>query len=160
RAAPGTPAARSIATRLGWLDVGRTMAGEIERAERLAHQARQERVAAVYLLGMGGSSLCAEVLRSVYGVADGSPDLVVLDTTDEQPVTAAAGRLDPARTWFIVASKSGGTVEVLSLERYFRAHVSRTLGSRAGRQFVAITDPGTELQQHATTNGYREVFLN
>ena len=159
-AAPGTADARSIATRLGWLDVGRTMAGELERVERLAHAARQERVRAVFLLGMGGSSLCAEVLRSVYGVAEGLPELFVLDTTDEQTVTAAAARMDPARTWFIVASKSGGTVEVVSLERYFRARVASALGARAGRQFVAITDPGTRLQQHATTNGYREVFLN
>jgi hypothetical protein len=85
---------------------------------------------------------------------------VVLDTTDEQTITSAAARLDPARTWFVVASKSGSTVEVTSLERYFRAQVSASLATRAGRQFIAITDPGTSLQQHATTLGYREVFLN
>jgi glucose-6-phosphate isomerase len=159
-AAPGSAEARSISTRLGWLDVGRTMASEIERVARLAHEARQERVQAVYLLGMGGSSLCAEVLRSVFGVAEGHPELVVLDTTDELTITTAAARMDPARTWFIVASKSGGTVEVASLERYFRARVSTAVRTPPGRQFVAITDPGTSLQQLATTQGYREVFLN
>ena len=159
-AAPGTAEARSITTRLGWLDVARTMAGEVERVARLAHAARQERIQTVYLLGMGGSSLCAEVVRSVYGVREGYPELFVLDTTDEQTITEAAARMDPARTLFIVASKSGGTVEVVSLERYFRERVASVLGKHAGRQFVAITDPGTELQQHGTTTGYREVFLN
>ena len=159
-ATPATVEARSIATRLGWLDVSRTMAGELERVARLAHAARGERVKAVYLLGMGGSSLCAEVLQSVYGVAEGSPELFVLDTTDEQTITAAAARIDPARTWFIVASKSGGTVEVASLERFFRAKIASAAGNKAGRPFIAITDPGTALQQLATTNGYREVFLN
>lgn len=159
-AGPGSADARSISTRLGWLDVATTMAPELERVARLAEAARQERVQAVYLLGMGGSSLCAEVLRAVYGVADGYPELFVLDTTDEETITAAAERMDPERTMFIVASKSGGTVEVASLERYFRARVSGAVQSRPGRQFVAITDPGTALQQLATSNGYREVFLN
>jgi glucose-6-phosphate isomerase len=159
-ATPGTADARAIATRLGWLDVARTMAGELERVARLAHAARGERVKAVYLLGMGGSSLCAEVLCSVYGTADGFPQLFVLDTTDEQTITTAGARMDAARTWFIVASKSGGTVEVASLERFFRAKISSATGNKAGRQFIAITDPGTALQQLATTHGYREVFLN
>lgn len=157
---PGTPDARSIATRLGWLDVPRTMSGELERVARLAHEARQEGVGAVYLLGMGGSSLCAEVLRSVNGVKDGYPELFVLDTTDEHAITGAASRMDPARTWFIVASKSGGTVEVVSLERFFRERVASAVRAHAGRQFIAITDPGTGLQQLATTHGYRAVFLN
>jgi glucose-6-phosphate isomerase len=159
-AQPGTADARSIATRLGWLDVARTMSGEIERVARLAHQARQERIRAVYLLGMGGSSLCAEVIRSVFGVKEDYPELFVLDTTDEHAISAAAGRMDAARTWFIVASKSGGTVEVVSLERFFRDRVAADVTTPAGRHFIAITDPGTELQQRATTNGYREVFLN
>jgi glucose-6-phosphate isomerase len=159
-ATPGTSEARSITTRLGWLDVARTMSGELERVARLAHEARRDRIKEVYLLGMGGSSLCAEVLRSVYGVGEGYPELFVLDTTDERTITPAAARMDPARTWFIVASKSGGTVEVASLERFFRARIASALGNHAGRQFVAITDPGTALQQLATTNGYREVFLN
>jgi glucose-6-phosphate isomerase len=160
RAAPGSADARSIGARLGWLDVARTMRPEIERVARLAHEARRERVTAVYLLGMGGSSLCAEVLRTVHGVADGHPDLVVLDTTDERTIATAAARMDPARTWFIVASKSGSTVEVASLERYFRERVAADVRTRPGRQFIAITDPGTPLQQLATTAEYREVFLN
>ena len=159
-AAPGSTAARSVSTRLGWLDVDRTMTPELDRVQRLAEAARRERIRAVYLLGMGGSSLCAEVMRSVYGAAEGYPDLLVLDTTDEHSILAAAAAMDARRTWFIVASKSGSTVEVSSLERFFRARVAATVGAQAGKQFIAITDPGTVLQQHATANGYREVFLN
>ncbi len=158
--APATPAAGSIASRLGWLDVARTMAPHLDRVAALGAAARREHVEAVYLLGMGGSSLCAEVLRSVHGVAPGHPDLFVLDTTDETTVTTAAGRLNPGRTWFIVASKSGGTVEVASLERYFWDRLSASLGPLAGQHFIAITDPGTALEKLAQSRGYGEVFLN
>ena len=70
---------------------------------------------------MGGSSLCAEVLASVFGVAEGYPHLFVLDTTDERTITSAASRLEPGETVFLVSSKSGGTVEVASMERFFWA---------------------------------------
>jgi glucose-6-phosphate isomerase len=159
-AAPGTADARSIGTRLGWLDVAQTMAPHLDRVVALGAAAKEERVEAVYLLGMGGSSLCAEVLRSVYGVAGGHPELFVLDTTDERTISAAAGRMDPARTWFLVASKSGGTVEVASMERFFWSKMRAALGDTAGRHFVAITDPETALQTLAGSRRYREVFVN
>ncbi|MGH8638686.1 MAG: hypothetical protein ACREUZ_16235, partial [Burkholderiales bacterium] len=159
-AAAESDAARSISTRLGWLDVGKTMPPHLERVARLGEEARAERIEAVYLLGMGGSSLCAEVLRSVYGEAAGSPALHVLDTTDERTITSAAARMDPGRTWILVASKSGGTVEVATMERFFWARVTDALGDKAGRQFIAITDPGTALEKLAATRGYRETFIN
>ena len=152
--------ARSIATRLGWLDVPTTMAQHLDRAARLGRAAREERVEAVYLLGMGGSSLCAEVFRTAHGIAAGQPELFVLDTTDELTITSAAARMDPARNWFVVASKSGGTVEVSSMEKFFWQHMHRALGDDAGRHFIAITDPGTPLQTLASDRGYRETFLN
>jgi glucose-6-phosphate isomerase len=159
-ATPGSADARSIATRLGWLDVARTMQPELERVARVAYAARQERIEAVYLLGMGGSSLCAQVLRRVFRTGEKHPELFVMDTTDEYTIVREAGRMQPARTWFLVASKSGGTVEVASLERYFRGQVSAALGPQPGKQFIAITDPGTTLHELATSSGYREVFLN
>ena len=159
-AAPGSAAAKSIEARLGWLDVGRTMTPELPRVTRLAAQAFDRKIDAVYLLGMGGSSLCAEVMRSVLGIAPGYPDLHVLDTTDERTVTGAAAQLDPARALFLVASKSGGTVEVASLEKFFWARMTQALGADAGRHFVAITDPGTALQRLAETRGYLETFQN
>jgi glucose-6-phosphate isomerase len=160
KAEPNSDAARSITSRLGWLDVGATMRPHLDRLTALGHAAREEGVRDVYLLGMGGSSLCAEVLRSVYGVASGFPDLHVLDTTDERTLTQAAARMDPERTWFVVASKSGGTVEVASMERFFWQHVSAARGNKAGRQFIAVTDPGTALEKLAATRGYRDAFIN
>lgn len=159
-AAQGSADARSIETRLGWLDVGKTMADEVERVRQFGEEIRGEVFTAAYLLGMGGSSLCAEVLRSVFGIAAGFPELTVLDTTDELTLTTAAARMDLARTLFIVASKSGGTVEVASMERFFWEKANGALGDRAGRQFIAITDPGTALQKLAKARGYRDVFIN
>ena len=160
RADPGSDAAGSIATRLGWLDVAHTMDPELNRVSRLAESVRNEHFDTAYLLGMGGSSLCAEVIHSVFGTVDGFPKLVVLDTTDEHTITTAARGSDPARTMFIVASKSGGTVEVASMERYFWNWMSNAVGSSAGRHFVAITDGGTALETLASNRGYRETFIN
>jgi glucose-6-phosphate isomerase len=159
-ALPASTDARSISTRLGWLDVATTMAPRLDRVAELARSVRSDGIEAACLLGMGGSSLCAEVIASVTGADDERGRLFVLDTTDEQTITAAAGRIDPARTLFLVSSKSGGTVEVSSLERFFWSLCVAALGGRAGRQFVAITDPGTALGQLAASRGYREVFLN
>ncbi len=160
RAEPDSDAARSISTRLGWLDIGKTMPPHLDRVVQLGETAREEKIEAVYLLGMGGSSLCAEVLRSVHGAADGSPALHVLDTTDERTITNAAARMVPERTWIVVASKSGSTVEVASMERFFWSRMTAALGDKAGRQFIAVTDPETALHQLAGTRGYRESFIN
>ncbi|OFW05614.1 MAG: hypothetical protein A3H96_11165 [Acidobacteria bacterium RIFCSPLOWO2_02_FULL_67_36] len=159
-AAPGSADAASISSRLGWLDVARTMTPELDRIRALAESVKAGGITSVYLLGMGGSSLCAEVLRAVFGVAEGYPDLAVLDTTDEATITAAGGRMDPARTLIVVSSKSGGTVEVASLERFFWQRVAAALGASAGRQFIAITDPDTALRTLAESRGYRDVFIN
>jgi glucose-6-phosphate isomerase len=150
----------AIANRLGWLDVPTGMQPELDRVVGLADEVRRDGIHTVYLLGMGGSSLCAEVMRAVYGVRDGFPQLVVMDTTDEAAIHAAVSRLEPRATLFLVASKSGGTVEVASMEKLFWQEVSRSLGAAAGRQFVAITDPGTALAALADTRGYRQTFLN
>jgi glucose-6-phosphate isomerase len=158
-AAPGSPEARSIETRLGWLDTARTVAPEIDRVLALGEAVEAEGIRAVYLLGMGGSSLCAEVLRAVFGISEGAPELFVLDTTDERTITGAAARLEPQHSLFLVASKSGSTVEVASMERFFWHHLSRTPGA-PGTHFVAITDPGTALQKLAGDRGYRDVFVN
>jgi glucose-6-phosphate isomerase len=160
RAERGSEAATSIATRLGWLDVPQTMPRQLDGVTALAREARDEHIESVYLLGMGGSSLCAEVIRAVHGIAESFPDLVVLDTTDEQTLNAAAGRLVPSRSLFIVASKSGGTVEVSSMEQFFWERMASALGGSAGRHFIAITDPGTALEKLASSRGYRRTFVN
>jgi glucose-6-phosphate isomerase len=157
---PAGDAAQSIATRLGWLDVPTGMQPELDRVEAFADGVRRDGISTVYLLGMGGSSLCAEVMRSVYGVRDGSPQLFVMDTTDEAAITGALARLEPEKTLFLVASKSGGTIEPASMEKVFWQHMSQAVGERAGRHFVAITDPATGLAQLAERRGYRKIFLN
>jgi len=159
-ATQGSSDAKSIASRLGWLNVADTVGGEISRIVTLADAVKAEGIRSVYLLGMGGSSLCAEVIASVFGVADGYPRLTVLDTTDERTITQAASSTEPEETLFIVASKSGGTVEVASMERFFWRRMKDALGRDAGRHFIAITDPGTALQALAETRRYRDVFLN
>ena len=160
RAEPGTEAERSIATRLGWLDVERTIPPHFGQVAALAQAVSGEGINAVYLLGMGGSSLCAEVIQSVHAIASGHPQLFILDTTDERTLNEAAARLEPARTLFLVASKSGGTVEVTSMERFFWSVMTNALGDAVGRHFVAITDEGTALQSIASRRGYRDTFLN
>jgi glucose-6-phosphate isomerase len=159
-AIPGSPDAKSIETRLGWLDAAKTTEAELDRAVTLGETVKSEGIRAVYLLGMGGSSLCAEVLRSVFGIADGFPELFVLDTTDERTIARTAVRLEPQKALFLVASKSGGTVEVASMERFFWQRMSSALGTETGRHFVAITDPGTALQKLAEARRYREIFVN
>jgi glucose-6-phosphate isomerase len=160
RAEPGSEAERSILNRLGWLDVGRTMPPYFERLTALADAVASDSVDTVYLLGMGGSSLCAEVIQGVHGISLTHPRVVVLDTTDERTLHEAKARLDPSRSLFLVASKSGSTVEVTSLEKYFWAAMTTALGSAAGRLFVAITDEGTALQSIAGARGYRDTFIN
>jgi glucose-6-phosphate isomerase len=160
RAEPGSDAARSIASRLGWLAVPKTMPAHIDHVTAFARAAAEERIESVYLLGMGGSSLCAEVIQSVHGTSRGFPQLVVLDTTDEETLTAASARVAPERALFLVASKSGGTVEVASMERFFWTRMEQAAGSNAGKHFAAITDPGTALEQLARSRGYRDTFVN
>jgi glucose-6-phosphate isomerase len=108
---------------------------------------------------MGGSSLCAEVLRDVLGAQGGRNRLVVLDTTDERTIRHVTETLVPARSCFLVSSKSGSTIEVTSLERHFWSVVSAAVAS-PGRHFAAITDANTELVTHATNSGYRHTFIN
>jgi glucose-6-phosphate isomerase len=153
-------AARSIANRLGWLDVPAGMKPELDRVESLADEVRRDGLTSVYLLGMGGSSLCAEVMRAVYGVREGFPRIVVMDTTDEATITGVLDELEPERALFLVASKSGGTIEPASMEKVFWARMTAVLGASAGRHFIAVTDPGTELAHLAETRGYRKSFLN
>jgi glucose-6-phosphate isomerase len=157
---PAGSEATAIANRLGWLDVPTGMGPELTRVRAHADEVRGDGLSHIYLLGMGGSSLCAEVIRSVYGGGDRSCELVVMDTTDETTIGRVVDRLDPRRALFIVASKSGGTIEPAALEKFYGAEMTRALGTDAGRHFVAITDPGTALATLARDRRYRETFLN
>jgi hypothetical protein len=125
-----------------------------------AEATRDDGLTDVFLLGMGGSSLCAEVLRDVPSPRSSDVRMTVLDTTDERAIRAATERMSPARSLFVVASKSGTTIEALSLEKHFRALMKDAVGANLGRHFVAITDPGTPLVALAEKHRYRHTFLN
>jgi glucose-6-phosphate isomerase len=159
-ASPGTEAWASVTTRLGWVDAPTAMASRVADVEAFAAGALQSGLTDLYLLGMGGSSLCAEVLRDVPMARRPGGNLTVLDTTDERAVQAVTTNLVPERSLFIVASKSGATIEVSSLERHFWSVMSAALPTSAGRHFVAITDPDTALAARAGRLGYRQTFLN
>jgi transaldolase/glucose-6-phosphate isomerase len=150
---------QAIKNRLGWLTVAEKMTDVCDDLTSFAGEIRGAGYRDVVLLGMGGSSLAPEVLRSALDARDGYPDLIVLDTTDPASIRAVDNALDPAKALFLVASKSGTTVEVLSLFAYFMERVKAAKGA-AGENFVAITDEGTPLQELARRHRFRRVFTN
>ena len=160
-AAPDDAVARaSVETRLGWLGAPADMSAHVHDVVTFAERAHADGLTHTYLLGMGGSSLCAEVLRDIAAAPGARASLTVLDTTDERTIRQVTETLDPARAIFIVASKSGGTIEVSSLERHFWSVVTDSGIKNAGHHFVAITDPGTALGALAESKGYRQTFIN
>ena len=160
-AAAQDPAVReAIEHRLGWLDAPGGMVLYLAEIEGVAASVHRDGLNQVCLLGMGGSSLCAEVLRLTLAAPEIRGRMQVLDTTDERAVRTVTSTLNPAETLFMVASKSGSTVEVTALEAYFRGWVETAVGTRAGQHFIAITDPGTSLVTHASAHGYRHTFIN
>jgi glucose-6-phosphate isomerase len=146
-----------IANRLGWLGSPATMASSIDRLRTFAAGVRKD-VTDVVLLGMGGSSLAPEVLRAVVGVAPGWPAFRMLDSTD--PAAVRAADTPPASTLYIVASKSGTTIEPSSLAAHFRKRLIDAGVARWAGHFVAITDDGTALHRQARAEGFRDVFVN
>lgn len=149
----------AIRNRLGWLDAPTAMPGRAAEVATFRRQLVDDGLTDIYLLGMGGSSLCAEVLRDVLGVPGHANRLTVLDTTDERAIQQVAASLTPNRSLFLVASKSGSTLEVTALESYFWSLMERAVPS-PGRHFAAITDPDTSLVAHAASRGYRHTFIN
>jgi transaldolase / glucose-6-phosphate isomerase len=149
------PAKRQeIRERLGWLDVADKMLEHSHQFTALAKDGRA--YSDVVLLGMGGSSLCPDVLRNTFGPAiKGHPRLHVLDTTDPATILSVQSKINVARSLFIVASKSGETTETLS---HFAHFWEQAKGD--GRQFAAITDPGTSLEKLARDHDFRWIFPN
>ncbi|MBI4302744.1 MAG: bifunctional transaldolase/phosoglucose isomerase [Chloroflexi bacterium] len=155
------PDPTEIADRLGWLSVTDVMQEQVPMLQSFAREVRDAGFRYVVLLGMGGSSLCAEVLRQVFGSAEGYPQLIVLDSTVPESVKAVPDSMSPACSLFLVSSKSGTTTEPLILYSYFRSLVDNAVGKRnAGQSFVAITDGGTPLVTLAEKEGFRHTFLN
>ena len=155
------PQPEEISNRLGWLNLPENMEENVGRIEELAAAVRAEGYSQALLLGMGGSSLAPEVFANAFGHDHDGLALSVLDSTDPGAVRAYDEKLDPAKTLFIVATKSGGTAETLSFFKYFYNRTMAAVGREsAGEHFVAITDGGSKLQQLAEAYDFRAVFLN
>jgi len=155
------PQPEEISNRLGWLHLPEEMANNVGRIMELATAVRAEGYSQVLLLGMGGSSLAPEVFANVFGHDHDGLALAVLDSTDPEVVRACDEQEDLAKTLFIVATKSGGTVETLSFFKFFYNRTVATVGREsAGEHFVAITDVGSKLDQLAEAYDFRAVFLN
>ncbi len=144
---------------LGWQKVYDWTLERIDDVLNFAQEAKQAFKHCV-VMGMGGSSLAPEVLRTFFGKQAGYPELIVLDTTQPDWVGAARARINPAETLFIFASKSGGTVEPSSQFAYFYDEVKKAGVKEPGQNFIAITDPGTGLEKLAKEKNFRKVFLN
>jgi glucose-6-phosphate isomerase len=144
-----------IRDRLGWLQVADRMVERVPELEALRKELVGEGFTDVVLMGMGGSSLAPEVFRQTFGAPKGALDVHVLDTTDPAAIIALDKAIDVRKTVFIVASKSGTTLETLSHYRHFWQRTGQH-----GKQFIAITDPGTSLAEEASHRGFRRSFLN
>ena len=148
-----------IANSLGWLTVASEMSGKTDELKHFAGRIRREGYQHVMVCGMGGSSLCPEVLRQTFGTIDGFPTLLVLDSTDPDVINNFRNQIDAARCLFVIASKSGTTTEPVAFHRYWYGEVSR-LSDSPGDSFIAITDPGTQMASVAEAERFKNIFLN
>jgi transaldolase/glucose-6-phosphate isomerase len=148
-----------IANALGWLPVVEWTLKQAPEIRSWVDTVRSE-FDHVVVLGMGGSSLCSEVVRRVFGTKSGYPALSVLDSTHPEAVKQLEAALDLKRTLFVVASKSGTTTEPVMFHRYFYDRMKSIAGDRAGQHFIAVTDPGTQLGNDAKKDGFRRIFEN
>jgi transaldolase / glucose-6-phosphate isomerase len=145
---------------LGWLDIVAEQQRNVRRFTNFAAEVEDAKFSHVLLLGMGGSSLCPEVVRESFGKLAGFPELHVLDSTDPARIKSIEDSIDLGNTLFIVSSKSGSTLEPNIFKQYFFERARQVVGdAEVGNRFVAITDPGSKLRQAAESDGFRKIFL-
>ena len=145
---------------LGWLNIVGEQKRNIRRFTNFAEEVKDAQFSHVLLLGMGGSSLCPEVLRKSFGKHQGFPELHVLDSTDPAQIKSFENRIDLANTLFFVSSKSGTTLEPNIFKQYFFERARQVVGNdEVGNRFIAITDPGSRLRQEAERDHFRKIFL-
>jgi glucose-6-phosphate isomerase len=157
---PDPAHASVIANRLGWIPVLDTMQRDAAALAAFAREARAAGLVNTVLLGMGGSSLAPEIFSLTFPAPAAGGQFVVLDSTDPGSVLDVEKTLDIRKALFIVASKSGKTIETLSQFEYFHARLVALGASAPGQQFIAITDPGSHLEQLAKQRAFRQTFLN
>ena len=149
-----------IGSSLGWLTVPGVMLDKADELRAFSEEIKGAGFTHAVLLGMGGSSLAPLVFSETFGAAPGCPALTVIDSTDPHVVRRVEASVDLGKTLFIVSSKSGSTIEPLSLYAYFRQELTGLLGDEAGKNFIAITDPGSHLEELSRSDGFRRVFIN
>ena len=144
---------------IGWIGIVDHQLDDLAPLEALREETKREGFTHVLLLGMGGSSLCPEVWKETFGRVAGSPELLVLDSTDPAQLRACEEKVDLAKTLFIVSSKSGSTLEPNIFKAYFFDRVKQEVGpEKAAGRFVAVTDPGSSLEKEARMDGFRHIF--
>jgi transaldolase / glucose-6-phosphate isomerase len=144
---------------LGWLGVTAEQIANSDKLKALAADVKAGAFTDILLLGMGGSSLCPEVLSLTYPQAPGFPRLHINDSTDPAQIRAVENKIDLAKTLFIVSSKSGSTLEPNIYKQYFFEKVQQAIGAdKAGSRFIAITDPGSKMQGVAERDRFRHIF--
>jgi glucose-6-phosphate isomerase len=145
---------------VGWLPIVEDQLAHLKQLNDAATDAAKTGFTHALLLGMGGSSLCPEVLKITYGKQPGHPELHVLDSTDPAQIKSIEGQVDLAKTLCIVSSKSGSTLEPNIFKQYFFDRMQQTVGKdKAGEHFIAITDPGSKMQQVAERDHFRKIFF-
>lgn len=145
---------------LGWLDITEQQIEDVDKLKQIAADIKKASFKNALLLGMGGSSLCPEVLRLTFGTAAGYPNLHVLDSTDPAQIKAIEASVDLSSTICIVSSKSGSTLEPNIYKQYFFERVKAAVGEKeVGNRFIAITDPGSKLQRVADKDKFRKTFM-
>jgi glucose-6-phosphate isomerase len=144
---------------LGWIDIVERQQKNLAAFTALATDVKARGFQSVLLLGMGGSSLCPEVLAVTFGQQKGFPALHIVDSTDPAQVKVARDKINLSETLVVVASKSGSTLEPNVLKQYFFAEMQKAVGEgKAGSHFLAITDPGSKMEQLAKADGFWKIF--
>jgi glucose-6-phosphate isomerase len=150
-----------ISNRLGWLDCSDVAKTKLNEINEFVELIKSEGFTHALLLGMGGSSLAPEVFKKVFGVKTGYLDLSILDSTHPDQVQDMINKYNSHKTLFIVSTKSGGTVETISFMKRFYNSTLNIVGSEiVGQRFIAITDPGSGLEQMAKDLKFRKIFIN
>ncbi|MBI4763797.1 MAG: bifunctional transaldolase/phosoglucose isomerase [Deltaproteobacteria bacterium] len=145
---------------LDWLGIIEDQLAHLKDLQDLAEEMKGSGFTQALLLGMGGSSLCPEVLKMTFGKRPGYPDLHVLDSTDPAQIKTVEAKLDLTKTIFIVSSKSGGTLEPNIFKQYFFERVKKAVGQKeAGNQFIAVTDSGSKMQAVGEKDRFRHIFF-
>jgi glucose-6-phosphate isomerase len=144
---------------MGWIDIVERQQKNLASFAELGGDVKSADFRSVLLLGMGGSSLCPEVLAKTFGPQPGFPELHIVDSTDPAEVKAASDAVNLAETLVVVASKSGSTLEPNILKQFFFEEMRHAVGAQeAGSHFMAITDPGSKMEQVAKADGFRRIF--